>query len=201
MREARRAPGRGSSLFCPGRIVPVLLAVFLLAATNCRHEGMETVYRPPELVGTTWELIRDPEAYGWSLEKLTRAYEYSRTIDTAALMLIHDGKVLYYWGDISAKYWTHSARKSFMSALFGIWVDRGDIRLDETLAQLGIDDNEPSLSDEEKQATVRMLLQARSGVYHEAAAESASMKAARPARHSHPPAPSGITTTGTSTPC
>jgi CubicO group peptidase (beta-lactamase class C family) len=102
-------------------------------------------------------------------------------------MIIHDGKVLYYWGDIGRKFWTHSSRKSFMSALYGIWVDRHVIHLDETLSRLGIDDTAPSLSDQEKQATVRMLLQARSGVYHGAAAESASMKAARPARHSHPP--------------
>jgi CubicO group peptidase (beta-lactamase class C family) len=39
----------------------------------------------------------------------------------------------------------------------------------------------------EKTATVQMLLQARSGVYHPAAYESAGMKANRPERHSHAP--------------
>ena len=55
------------------------------------------------------------------------------------------------------------------------------------MAELGIDDNPPSLTPQEKQARVRHLLQARSGVYHVALAESADMAAARPARGSHPP--------------
>ncbi len=56
------------------------------------------------------------------------------------------------------------------------------------MGELGIDDSvPPSLSDTEKEATVRMLLQARSGIYHEAAAESQSMKDARPERGSHAP--------------
>jgi CubicO group peptidase (beta-lactamase class C family) len=55
------------------------------------------------------------------------------------------------------------------------------------MEELGIDDLPPSLTHEEKQATVEQLLQARSGVYHEAAAESQSMKDARPSRHSHAP--------------
>ncbi|MCW8812280.1 MAG: beta-lactamase family protein, partial [Chlorobium sp.] len=40
---------------------------------------------------------------------------------------------------------------------------------------------------EEKQATVRQLLQSRSGVYHKAAAETQEMKETRPARGSHAP--------------
>jgi CubicO group peptidase (beta-lactamase class C family) len=55
------------------------------------------------------------------------------------------------------------------------------------MADLGIDDCEPKLSDTEKKATVRMLLQARSGIYHPAHAETESMKRAKPARHSHEP--------------
>jgi hypothetical protein len=35
-----------------------------------------------------------------------------------------------------------------------------------TLARLDIDDKKPSLTGVEKQATVRNLLEARSGVYH-----------------------------------
>jgi CubicO group peptidase (beta-lactamase class C family) len=55
------------------------------------------------------------------------------------------------------------------------------------MADLGIDDSPPSLTAEEKQATVRHLLQARSGVYHVALAESPAVAAARPPRGSHPP--------------
>jgi CubicO group peptidase (beta-lactamase class C family) len=54
------------------------------------------------------------------------------------------------------------------------------------MADLGIDDSPPSLTEEEKQATVRELLEARSGVYHGANYETAQMAAARPPRGSHP---------------
>ena len=80
-----------------------------------------------------------------------------------------------------------SVRESLLSALYGNAVARGDIDLKQSLAELGIDDNEPSLSVEEKTATVRDLLEARSGVYHAALYEPPSMAVRRPPRHSHPP--------------
>jgi hypothetical protein len=49
------------------------------------------------------------------------------------------------------------------SKTYGNAIARGDINLKQTLAQLGIDDNEPSLSAEEKTATVRGLLEAALG--------------------------------------
>src|SRR5262249_2165316 len=57
----------------------------------------------------------------------------------------------------------------------------GAIELDSTLADLAIDDV-PPLTAQEKEATVRDLLQSRSGVYHAAAKEPADMNAERPAR-------------------
>jgi CubicO group peptidase (beta-lactamase class C family) len=74
-----------------------------------------------------------------------------------------------------------------LSALYGIYCGRGKINLGATLEELNIDDNPPSLSKEEKTATVSDLLKSRSGVYHEAAAESRDMVGARPMRGSHPP--------------
>lgn len=174
------------------RIFLIFTCVLMsLIIPHCAQDKISSlnpvVYSPPPLTETTWELIADPDSAGWSSEKLRNAFSYSKTISTAAVMIIFRDQVLYYWGNIDQKYWTHSCRKSFMSALYGIHVEEENIDLDKTMEELGIDDKNPSLSDQEKQATVRMLLQARSGVYHEAAAESASMKAARPARHSHLP--------------
>jgi hypothetical protein len=71
-----------------------------------------------------------------------------------------------------------------MSALYGTYVADGTIDLDRTMADLGIDDISP-LTETEKEARIRDLLKARSGVYHPAAYETAGMKAARPARGSH----------------
>src|SRR5271168_1732258 len=73
-------------------------------------------------------------------------------------------------------------RKSIMSALFGQAYDRGQIDLDATLGQLGIDDT-PSLTDNEKSATINDLLAARSGVY---LPTEGGDGLGRPARGSHP---------------
>jgi CubicO group peptidase (beta-lactamase class C family) len=74
-----------------------------------------------------------------------------------------------------------------LNSLIGIAAADGKINLDDTLEKLGIDDNKPSLTAEEKQATVRNLLEARSGVYHPTVYETKGMQEEKPPRGSHPP--------------
>jgi CubicO group peptidase (beta-lactamase class C family) len=134
-----------------------------------------------------WIKAEDPAALGWSIEKLAKAEEYTRAYAPTAVMIVQDGKLIAPWGDVSHKVNIRSIRKSLLSALYGIGVAGGRISLDRTIGELGIDDREPSLSDTEKQATIRDLLMARSGIYHSAAYEAPDMKALRPQRGSHPP--------------
>ena len=101
-------------------------------------------------------------------------------------MVIYDGTVLAAWGNIERRYMCHSIRKSYLSALYGIHVGKGNINLNVTLAALNIDD-EPPLTKAEKNARVFDLLTSRSGVYHDAANESEEMSKYRPKRGSHPP--------------
>ncbi len=101
-------------------------------------------------------------------------------------MILTDGEVVAAWGNIERTYLIHSIRKSMLSVLYGIYVDKGAIDLSKTLAELNIDDLSP-LSDAEKRATVADLLKSRSGIYHDAAAVSASDAASRPSRGSHDP--------------
>jgi hypothetical protein len=61
-----------------------------------------------------------------------------------------------------------------LQSLYGIAQARGTVNVAATLAQPAIDDNAPALSLAEKQATLLEMLQARSGVYHNAAYEPAS---------------------------
>ena len=128
-----------------------------------------------------------PEEVGYSSNELVEAEQFAEQSGYAAIMALYDGKVFLSWGEISRNYWCHSIRKPFLSALFGIHVEQGNIDLDATLEELNIDDIPPSLTAEEKQATVRDLLKSRSGVYHEAAAEHPSMIEIRPERGSHAP--------------
>jgi CubicO group peptidase (beta-lactamase class C family) len=123
----------------------------------------------------------------WSPEDIVAINIYVHSIGTASLVIVQHGKIVDSFGDIARRIELHSMRKSLLSALIGIAVSEGRIRLDATLASLGIDDVPPSLTDIEKQATVRELLQARSGVYHPALYETAGMARRRPERGSHGP--------------
>src|SRR5258706_84318 len=134
--------------------------------------------------GKTWKHHRPA---GWSAEKLAAARAYAGTIKTAAVMIVQNGAVVDEWGDTARKFNCHSMRKSMLSAMYGIHVRAGRINLEKTLADLGIDDNSPSLSAEEKRATIHDLIKARSGIYHAALYETPGMTASKPPRNSHAP--------------
>ncbi|HSS13393.1 MAG TPA: serine hydrolase [Rhizomicrobium sp.] len=87
---------------------------------------------------------------------------------TSAMLVLRGGKSLVEYGDLSRTSYLASARKSLVSMLYGPAVARGKIRLDRTLAQMNFDDM-GGLLPRERQATIRDLLMARSGVYHKAA--------------------------------
>ncbi|XOK15517.1 serine hydrolase domain-containing protein (plasmid) [Agrobacterium tumefaciens] len=129
----------------------------------------------------------DPASAGWSVERLKAALDYAATLKPTAVMVVQDGKVIASWGDVSREVNVASVRKSLLSALYGIAVAEGHIDLGSTLADLGIDDKPPALTAAEKQATVRDLLMARSGLYHPAAYETGDMRRNRPERGSHAP--------------
>jgi CubicO group peptidase (beta-lactamase class C family) len=161
----------------PLRLVVAILCVLLAARFAAAAD------RFPE---TAWERV-DPEVAGWSKAKLAKAEEWSQRIASTAVMIVHRGAVIAEWGDTSARTPLASVRKSLLSALIGKAVERGEMNLLQTIGAVGIDDNEPSLTAEEKGATVRDLLMSRSGIYHAALYESAAMAAQRPRRFSHKP--------------
>ncbi|MGO9999931.1 MAG: serine hydrolase domain-containing protein [Acetobacteraceae bacterium] len=135
--------------------------------------------------GSEWDRTAPTQA-GWSASELDAAQKWSTLIGTTAVVIVQHGAIVASWGDISADILLNSARKSLLSALIGIAVGNHQIDLNDTLARLGIDDNAPSLTPDEKQATVADLLEARSGVYHGANHETQAMAALRPLRGSHP---------------
>lgn len=182
------------------RHAAVVSVAFSLAAAGCGqpHLGHGTRVQPPagrsrgSSVRQELERIR-PEDAGYSSSALAAAAQYAKDIGYSALVLAYDGKVLFTSGEIEKNYLCHSIRKPLLSALYGTYVENGKIDLDRSLENLAIDDIEPSLTSDEKKATIRHLLQGRSGVYHAAAAEEQSMIKLRPQRGSHPP--------GSSIPC
>jgi CubicO group peptidase (beta-lactamase class C family) len=137
--------------------------------------------------GETWQQLATPEQSGWSARGLEAVGDYLHRIGSSSAMIVQHGVIVQTWGDTTYRSNLHSCRKSLLNALIGIAVAQHKVNLDDTLDQLGIDDEAPSLSPTEKQATVREMLEARSGVYHAAAYETDRMAEERPSRGSHLP--------------
>ncbi|MEO8575184.1 MAG: serine hydrolase, partial [Gemmatimonadales bacterium] len=133
-----------------------------------------------------WKQYADPVQAGFSVAKLNEARHYADSVRSAAVMVVYRGRVVAAWGDINRKLGLHSVRKSLVSALYGIAVAEKKIDLDATLGQLGIDEREP-LTAAEKQAKVRDVISARSGVYLPAAYAGSEQGTDRPARGAYAP--------------
>lgn len=131
--------------------------------------------------------MKNPARHGWSIEKVKAALDFARASGSSAVMIVQDGLVVDQFGDIDKKISSYSVRKSLISALYGIYSAEGVIDINQTLEQLGIDDNPPGLTKGEKQARIVDLLRARSGVYHPVDFETQYMIKIRPPRSSHPP--------------
>lgn len=128
----------------------------------------------PIYPGESWTIASSPEAAGWSGAGLEAAYAFAAAIGTGAIVIVQDGVIASEWGAVNHVSGIASMRKSLLSGLIGIHVAEGTIDLRSTLAELGIDDCEPGLTVQEKQATIADLLTSRSGVYHAAADQGPS---------------------------
>ena len=135
--------------------------------------------------GATWETV-SAQQQGWATDLLDQARAWSNTLRSSAVMIIQHGVLVAEWGDTEKRMELASVRKSLLNALIGIAVEHHKIDLAATIGSLGIDDNPPSLSEQEKQATVVDLLRARSGICHSALYETPGMAAQRPPRLSNP---------------
>ena len=134
--------------------------------------------------GENWMQYADVADAGFSPERLAQARRFWERRDSSAFLVLSAGAVVASLGEVDRRFMCHSLRKSFLSALYGVYED--DIDLELTLSELNIDD-QPPLTDQEKQARIVDLIRSRSGVYHESAAEPEAMSKNRPVRDSHAP--------------
>lgn len=168
-----RQPWRGS-----WHVAAVIVALLLLMTLRPVAQGQ----RPD-----AFERI-EPAAAGYDANALEDLRRFAQRAGTESLLLLHDGRVFFEYGDIRAKRLVHSIRKALLNALVGIEQAAGPcLALSRTLADFGVDDIPPALTAAEKQATLQHVLQSRSGVYHPAAAETDGMAAQRPPRGAHAP--------------
>lgn len=107
--------------------------------------------------------------------------------DDQQIVALLNEKIIFEYGTTSNLVNCHSVRKSIMSLLIGIAKEKGFLQLNESLSQLNIDESNSPLTAQEKSATIRDLLMARSGVYLQAEAETDFAKANRPKREQYKP--------------
>jgi CubicO group peptidase (beta-lactamase class C family) len=160
------------------------VALLTLVGPSCAHQSQPTT--SPTIAatsapfpGATWNRIADPTAVGWAPADLDSVRSRLASLPTTGFMAVVGGRVLMEYGDVETVSYLASVRKSVLSMLFGNYVARGQVRLDRTLADIGIDDL-GKLTPEERQATVRDLLMARSGVYHPASNAGDDLASAPP---------------------
>ena len=113
--------------------------------------------------GAEWESAK-PESMGYSSARLEALRAWLKTQQTASMMVIVHGKVIFEYGDIKLTSKVASVRKSVLAMLYGNYVFSGKIDLDKTVKELGLADKEPFLPIEEH-ATLEQLITARSGIY------------------------------------
>jgi CubicO group peptidase (beta-lactamase class C family) len=103
-------------------------------------------------------------AAGWSAEAVGRLATSAQALQLVSLIVLHQGRPVLSWGDTGRPCTIHSMRKALISALYGRAAAKAVIDLGKTLGELGIEDD-VTLTESEKSATVEDLLKARSGVY------------------------------------
>jgi CubicO group peptidase (beta-lactamase class C family) len=111
-----------------------------------------------------WERVTRPEDCGYSSAKLEALRRWLKTLQTKGLHVSVGGRTLFEYGDVSYVSKIASTRKSVLGMLYGKYVASGQVDLQKTVKEMGLDDRKPFLPIEES-ATLEMMLMARSGVY------------------------------------
>src|SRR5262245_3812005 len=159
-----------TSLVCDRIIRRMKRAALAALLLLCLAPVTAQISTTPVFPGKTWDYVgrADLAASGWSTDGLQKTSTFIRDgSHTTGLVVVDRGRVVYQYGDIQELSYVASVRKSFLSAMYGYWVENGTIKLDATLEQLNIDDI-GGLLPIEKKATSRDVITARSGVYHPA---------------------------------
>ena len=129
--------------------------------------------------GAQWDSITDPRTAGWRRAGLDSVRAKLSTMASTGFVAVVGGRKLMTYGNIDTVTYLASVRKSILSMMFGNYVRNGTADLSKSLAQLGMDDH-GGLTDQEKQATVKDLITARSGVYHAASNDGDDLASAPP---------------------
>jgi CubicO group peptidase (beta-lactamase class C family) len=124
---------------------------------------------PASINGMPFERFKSASDSGFDQAKLSQlARSIENSPGTTGVVILHQGKVVFEYGDIAEVSYLASSRKSVLSMLYGNPVENGIIDLNEQIGEIGISEAD-GLLPSEKQATVNDVITSRSGVFHVAA--------------------------------
>ncbi|MEM6718861.1 MAG: DUF2306 domain-containing protein [Bacteroidota bacterium] len=160
------------SIYQRYKIKRVIIGTFLLVGTTVLVSYMSPqtwLYKSAAFEGKAFERETSLTNSIFTKEKFEEVETYLKEeSQTTSMIVLEHGKVMYEYGDVSEISFNASVRKSILAMLYGKHVENGTINLNQTLGNLGIDEDD-GLLEIEKQATVDHIITARSGVFHEAA--------------------------------
>ena len=173
----------------------VLFAIVLIAALVVAPQAYDAyldskyddIINGPDLEPTDNELSLTADfltAESWSAAALASAFQWADERGATAVIVLDRGRVVAEWGDTALISDVHSVRKSIVSALYGIAIERGLVDKAATLAELDVDDK-PPLTEQERSATIDQILASTSGIYHDSVRDDDPE--GRPKAGSHPP--------------
>ncbi len=162
----------------------VLFLILILSVGFLVYALLPRVNHPP---GDNGNALPYSEEFSADIKSELNTFITDTARRMQVAMAVHEGQVIFEYGDTKKLINCHSARKSIMSILIGIAQKMNLVDLDETLGDIGIDESRHPLTEEEKSATVRDLLMCRSGIYLRAEAEHSWAGDMRPDRGEHAP--------------
>jgi CubicO group peptidase (beta-lactamase class C family) len=143
----------------------IYFMTILWTTLSCEDDTFPKSDNPPPFPTNGWQQVENIENFGWNADRLESAERFSITSGTQSVMIIDNGRLIESWGDTDKKFYVASIRKSYLSMLYGYYINT-NISLDATLNDYAIDDINPTLNSQEKSAKVKDLLSSSSGVYH-----------------------------------
>jgi CubicO group peptidase (beta-lactamase class C family) len=153
------------------------LALLAIAAVA----GAQTA--APAFPGAEWQRVSAKEA-GFSEARLDALRAWLKTQKTTGVVVVSGGRVVLEHGDVAHVSKVASVRKSILAMLYGRYVESGAVDLERTVVDVGLEDVAPFLPVE-REATLRHVLMARSGIYLPSG--TPSLDPLMPARGSHQP--------------
>lgn len=137
----------------------LLLSLLILFLQSC-------ITNKATFQGTAFENNKELVGTQFTASELDAISTYiKQNSATTGLVVLHQGKLVYEYGNIEKISYIASCRKSVLSMLYGPHVEAGTIDLNDNIGKLGIDEAD-GLLEKEKEATIEHIITSRSGVFH-----------------------------------